>query len=87
MLALGVSIPWARSGPADFTPLLAMLCAILILRFVVGSHLTAMRTMLAVACGALWATCIERWGIVVPTAFALLVIAGLRSIVGRSRAA
>jgi len=84
-LATGVPIPWARSGPADFTPLLAMVVAVLVLRFVIRAQLTAMSTMLALAGGAFWAYSAERWGIVIPSVSALLLIARLRISVGRAR--
>jgi len=84
-LAIGVPIPWAPAGPADFTPLVAMLGAILILRFVVGVRLTVMTTMLAITAGALWSYSAERWGIVVPTMSALVLIVSLRSSMAHSR--
>jgi hypothetical protein len=84
-LAIGVPIPWARAGPADFTPLAAMVGAILILRFIVGARLTVMTTMLAITAGALWSYCAERWGIVLPTMSALVLIVSLRSSIAHSR--
>jgi hypothetical protein len=82
MLALGVSIPWARAGPADFTPLLSMAAAVLVARFVIGVRLTLMTTVLAAAAGAVWAAAIPRVGGSVPTLVAILLIAVLRWRVG-----
>jgi len=85
-LAMGVPIPWAQAGPADFTPLISVLGAVLILRFVVGARLTVMTTMLAIFVGALWAYGIERWGMTLPSVVTLLLIARLRTTIGRARA-
>lgn len=84
-LATGVPIPWARAGPADFTPLVSMLGAVFILRFVVGARLTVMTTTLAIFAGVLWAYGIQRWGIPFPTLLALLLIARLRTTIERTR--
>lgn len=84
-LAIGVPIPWARAGPADFTPLISVLGAVLVLRFVVGARLTMMTTMFAIFAGASWAYGIERWGILFPTLITLLLITTLRTTIGRAR--
>ncbi|MGH9247165.1 MAG: hypothetical protein ACRD29_23165 [Acidimicrobiales bacterium] len=86
-LALGGPAPWARAGPADLTPLVAMVAAVLILRFVVGVRLTVMTATLAVCAGALWASIIERWGVALPSAAAAVLLTGLRTAVGRARSA
>ncbi len=77
-LALGVSIRWAHAGPADFTPLLAILAAVLVTRFVIGFRLTMMTSFAAVACGAAWAAALPRWGFTVPTLGAILAVSALR---------
>jgi hypothetical protein len=84
-LALGVSVNWARSGPADFTPLLAMIGAVLILRFVIGMPLTLVRTLAAAACGAAWAAAVATKGFTLPTLLALAAIAFLTAAGGRAR--
>jgi hypothetical protein len=84
-LALGVSIRWAHAGPADFTPLLAMIAAILVARFVVGVRLGAVSTLMAAGAGAAWAAAIPRWGVTVPTLLALAVVAAAGAWAGRSR--
>ena len=83
---MGVPIQWARAGPADFTPLISVLGAVLILRFVVGARLTVMTTTLAIFAGAFWVFGIERWGITFPTVVTLLLITRLRTTIGRARA-
>lgn len=83
-LALGVPIPWAHAGPADFTPLVAIVTAVLIMRFVIGIRITMMTFMLAAAAGALWAYAAQQWGLVVPTAVVLLAIPVLYGSVQRA---
>jgi hypothetical protein len=77
-LALGVSIRWARTGPVDLTPLLAMLIAVLVTRFVFGVRLGAVTTVAAAATGAAWAAAIPRFGLSVPTLLALVALTALR---------
>jgi hypothetical protein len=77
-LALGVSIRWARSGPVDFTPLLAMLIAVVVARFVFGVRLRAVTTVAAAATGAAWAAGIPRFGLTVTTLVALVALTALR---------
>ncbi len=86
-LALGVSTRWAHAGPADFTPLLAILGAVLIARFVIGARMTIMTATVAAAGGAAWAAALPRWGITIPTLMAVLMISALRVLVGRARSA
>lgn len=87
VLGLGVSIRWAHSGPADFTPLVAMIAAILIARFVVGVRLGPVSTLMAAGVGAAWAAAIPRWGLALPTLLVLAVAAAARVWVDRSRLA
>lgn len=84
-LALGVSVHWARSGPADFTPLLAMVAAILVVRFVVGLQLTLPRTLAAAAAGAAWAAVAATEGFALPTLAAVAATALLALAAGRAR--
>jgi hypothetical protein len=77
-LALGVSIRWARSGPVDFTPLVAMLVAVVVARFVFGIRLGAVTAVAAAATGAAWAAALPRFGVSVPTLVALVALTALR---------
>jgi hypothetical protein len=77
-LALGVSIRWARTGPIDFTPILAMLVAVVVARFVFGVRLGAVTTVAAAAIGAAWAATIPEFGLSVPTLLALAALTALR---------
>ena len=77
-LAIGVPIRWARSGPFDFTPLLAMLVAVVVARFVFGVRLGAVTTVAAAATGAAWASTIPEFGLSVPTLLALVALTALR---------
>jgi hypothetical protein len=85
VLALGVSVHWTRSGPADFTPLLAMIGAILVVRFLIGMPLTALRTLAAAAAGAGWAAAVGSWGFALPTLAAVATVALLSATAGRPR--
>ena len=85
LFALGVSIRWSQAGPADFTPLLAMVAGILVARFVIGVRLGVVSTVLAVGAGAAWAAAIPGWGVTVPTLLVLAIVAGARAWVDRSR--
>jgi hypothetical protein len=86
-LALGVSIRWAQPGPADFTPLLAMMAGVLVVRFVVGLRLGPITAVAAAGAGAAWAAAVPPWGIAVPTLAAIVAIAGLRVWADKTRPA
>ena len=73
--ALGVSIRWAGGGPADLTPIVAALAAILVVRFVLGYRLTVITVTTAVLGGTLWAAAVAEWGVSVPTLAALTAVA------------
>ena len=83
-LAYGMSIP-PQAQHVDLTPLTAMVAALLLVRFVVGKRLTPLSGIQAVFAGALWAYLAEPWGLVVPSALAVVVLTWLRVHVRRSR--
>jgi hypothetical protein len=78
ILGLGVSIRWADAGPADLTPVVAMLAGVLMARFVVGLRLGVLVTVTAAGAGAAWAALVPRWGIAVPTLGVIVAVAALR---------
>jgi uncharacterized membrane protein YdjX (TVP38/TMEM64 family) len=80
LLALGVSIRWAQPGPADFTPVVAMLAGVLVARFVIGLRLTVVTTVAAAAAGAGWAAAVATWGFSVPTLVLIAAVAVLRAV-------
>lgn len=82
VLGYGMSIPPPELRHADLTPLIAMIAAILLVRFVVGIRLTPMSAVQAAFVGALWAYLAEPWGLVIPSALAVVVVALLRVHVG-----
>src|ERR687892_2549711 len=82
VLAVGVPIRWARGGPIDVVPLLAVVAAVLVTRFVIGARLTPVSFILAATCGSAWALAITIWGIELPTLAAVLTTAGLTGSVG-----
>jgi hypothetical protein len=67
LVGLGVSVPWAHAGPADFTPLLAVAGAVLVVRFLIGLRLTMLTVTAAVLAGSLWAAAVAQWGFSLPT--------------------
>lgn len=79
LLAYGMSI---QPGPRhlDLTPLVAILAAILIARFLVGLALTPPTVVGAAFAGALWAYLAEPWGIAAPSMAAFLLIVVLRQL-------
>ncbi len=87
LLAVGVPIRWARGGPIDVVPLLAVVAAVLVTRFVIGARLTPVSFILAATCGSAWALAITIWGIELPTLAAVLTTAVLTVSVERARAA
>jgi hypothetical protein len=82
LIGLGVSVPWAHAGPADFTPILAVAGAVLVVRFLIGLRLTALTVAVAVLGGSLWAAAIAQWGFSVPT-FSILAAVGAASLATR----
>jgi hypothetical protein len=85
VLALGVSVPWARSGPPDFMPLLAIAGALVIVRFAIGIRLTPVRALATAAGGAAWAAAVGSVGFAVPTVIAIAVVACLLLAAGSAR--
>jgi hypothetical protein len=75
LLGLGVSIRWAQPGPADFTPVVAVIVAIFIVRFLLGFRLTGPTVVMAVLGGTLWAAAAAQWGITVPSLVAVAAVA------------
>jgi hypothetical protein len=82
LFGLGVSMPWAHAGPADFTPILAVAGAVLVVRFLIGLRLTALTVAMAVLGGSLWAAAIAQWGFSVPT-LSILAAVGAASVAAR----
>ena len=80
VLGYGVSVSPAPRH-LDLTPILAIIAAILIIRFVVGVRLTPMSSVLAAFAGALWAYLAQGWGFAVPSLAALVVTLSLRAAV------
>ena len=64
----------------DLTPLVSIVGAIVILRFVVGMRLSPMSLTMAAFGGALWAYLIAVWGLAPPSVAALFVVISLRLI-------
>jgi hypothetical protein len=67
LVGLGVSVQWAHAGPADFTPILAVAGAVLVVRFLIGLRLSVLTVTVAVLGGSLWAAAVAQWGFSLPT--------------------
>jgi len=83
IVAYGVVLPPSDVRP-DFTPIVSMVVAICLARFVVGLRLTPMIAVLAAFAGSLWAALAEGLGIVPPSVAALALVLGLRGAVRRA---
>jgi hypothetical protein len=82
LLAYGMLMP--HSPPhGDLTPLVSIVVAILLARFVVGLPLTPMTGVLAAFGGSLWAALAQGWGIGPPSVVGLVLVLGLRGAVRR----
>jgi hypothetical protein len=79
VLAYGMSV---QPGPRhlDLTPLVAILAAIVIARFVVGLALSPPTIVGATFSGALWAYLAEPLGLAAPSVAAILLIVVLRGV-------
>ena len=84
LIAWGVGYrPQNETG--DWTPLVAILAALLIARFVVRRPLTPVSGAFAVFCGALWAYAAQRWGHSVAAIGAVAVVLATSAAAGRMR--
>lgn len=84
LLGLGIAVRWAHAGPADFTPILAVLGAVLVARFLFGLRLTVLTVTVAALCGSLWAAAVAEWGFTLPT-LSVLGGVGAASVAARPR--
>ncbi len=86
--ALAVGVPgWPHGAPSwDWLPLLGVVLAVFVVRFGIGARLSLRTTALAALSGTAWAYAADRWGVPIPTAAALLLVAFLPSVVRHLRA-
>jgi hypothetical protein len=61
-------------GAPDLSPVVAILSALLVARFLIWGRLTPRTVAAAVAGGFLWTVAADRWGGPVPTLIALAVV-------------
>lgn len=87
MLAFGVDTwPQLESASYDFKPLIASIVAVLVVvPFVLRVRLTWVSGAIAFAAGTLWGWMVDAWGVVPPTALAMLALAITSSVVDRRR--
>lgn len=78
--------PLATQGVYDFKPLIASIVAVLVVvPFVLRVRLTWVTGAIAFAAGTLWGWMVDAWGVVPPTALAMLALAITSSVVDRRR--
>ena len=73
--------------PIDVVPLLAVVAAVLVTRYVIGARLSPVTLILAATGGSAWVWAIAVWGIELPTLAAVLTTAVLTLSVDRARPA
>ena len=76
MLGFGIDA-WPRPVHAvyDFKPLIGVIVALLVARFVLGFTVTWATTATAFLAGTAWGWAVDAWGVVLPSATALVVLA------------
>lgn len=76
MVGFGVdSWPSAAQAVYDFKPLIGTIVALFVARFVLGFTLTWATATVAFLAGTAWGWAVDWWGVVVPTALAVIVLA------------
>ena len=76
MVAFGVG-EWARGSSGafgDWTPLVLVLVSLILMRFVIRVRVSWPTAFVAFAAGTVWGSLTERWGILRPTALALVLV-------------
>jgi hypothetical protein len=76
IVALGVPLRWSDAGPLDLAPLLSMIAAVVIARFLLGVRMTALTFALCLAIGAAWSSAVSRWGWTIPSLAATVLMLG-----------
>ncbi len=76
MLGFGIDA-WPRPSHAiyDFKPLIGAIVALFIVRFVLGFTLTWVTGAMAFLAGTAWGWAVDAWGVVMPTALVIIVLA------------
>ena len=76
MLGFGIDA-WPRPAHAvyDFKPLIGAIVALFIARFVLGFTLTWATAVTAFVAGTAWGWAVDAWGVVLPSAMAIIGIA------------
>ena len=76
MVAFGVGqwAPGSSGAFGDWTPLLLVLLSLILIRFVIRVRVSWPTAFVAFAAGTMWGSLTERWGILRPTALALVVV-------------
>ena len=59
----------------DFKPLIGAIVALFVVRFMLGFTLTWANAAIAVLAGTAWGWAVDAWGVVMPTALVIIVLA------------
>lgn len=86
-IGYGVPFRWRQGATFDPTSLLAIIAALLLVRYAVGVRLSPLSGTAAAFGGALWAHTAGGWGPGPPTVAALVILIALRAGSRRARAA
>lgn len=76
MLAFGIDA-WPRPAHPiyDFKPLIGAIVALFVVRFVLGFTVTWATAAIAFLAGTTWGWAVDAWGVVMPTALVIIVLA------------
>jgi hypothetical protein len=76
VLSFGIDA-WPRPAHAvyDFKPLIGAIVALFVARFVLGFTLTWATAVTAFVAGTAWGWAVDAWGVVIPSAMAIIGIA------------
>ena len=87
MVAFGVGQwPHGASGAfGDWKPVLLVIVSLLLLRFQVQLEIGWPTTLVAFGTGTIWASLIDWWGVLPPTAMAILLVVVASSAADRIR--
>jgi hypothetical protein len=76
VLGFGIDAwPYPTRAVYDFKPLIASIVALLVARFVLGFTLTWVTAAIAFLAGTTWGWAVDAWGVVLPTALVIIVLA------------
>jgi hypothetical protein len=87
MMVVAVGVPsWPRpSGGFDWQPLLMVLVALFLVRFLIGLSVTWSTATVSLAAGSAWGWSIDAWGVLPPTVVAMTLAITASLVVDRTQ--